>query len=85
MADANIPDAKPLNTLPNNNIGRLLAVAIKVHPMIPGMAANLTVFNLPIMSISTPPIGAPIGTVNTIILAENFRSFYFWNLQKSLL
>lgn len=65
-----VPEASPVRSRPIINMGTLVAIAIKIHPSTPGMAANLTVLSLPMESMMKPPDMAPIGTTRTITLAE---------------
>lgn len=68
-----VPEARPVRSLPIINKGTLFAIAIILHPMTPGMAANFTVFSRPILSIIKPPEMAPSGDTITTTLATKPR------------
>lgn len=64
-----IADARPVINRPIIKTVRLFDVAIMVQPIRPGIAANLTAFNLPILSITKPVNISPTGATNTTTLA----------------
>lgn len=61
-----IAEPRPVNILPANRPKMLLAVAIAIHPITHGMAANFIVFKRPIYSIRKPANKQPTGTDSTI-------------------
>lgn len=75
MLSVLLPDANPVHILPPINIHKLLDVAIITQPITAGILAILTVFSLPMLSIRTPPRGAPTGTANVRTLAKTIQEF----------
>lgn len=59
-------EPRPVRIRPASSMDTLLAVAIRIQPMMHGMAADLIVFRRPMYSIRKPENMQPTGTDRTI-------------------